>query len=168
MHIIVSKLTSGIYLDWLVGSINQTNGVRPATCRKCPHILEHGIQDGSVYYCNRPNTDLQWESDSSSNAPDYGVHEDCPINEYTPEPYSTKWSLSENIITELLEEGFSFQKSESNEEFVMRRSSYCVDTEGYGNTPLVAAMKCYVMHKLGEVVEAPDELINAQSAYSNY
>jgi hypothetical protein len=28
----------------------------------------------------------------------------------------------------------------------------------YGNTPLIAAMRCYVASKLGEVIEVPDEL----------
>ena len=31
---------------------------------------------------------------------------------------------------------------------------------GYGTTPLEAAMRCYVASKLGDEVEAPEELIN--------
>jgi hypothetical protein len=34
---------------------------------------------------------------------------------------------------------------------------YSVVTE-YGQTPLIAAMRCYVVSKLGEEVEVPDEL----------
>ena len=30
---------------------------------------------------------------------------------------------------------------------------------GYGHTPLVAAMRCYVASKLGDVVEIPEELL---------
>lgn len=30
--------------------------------------------------------------------------------------------------------------------------------EGFGSTPLVAAMRCYVASKLGEEVDIPDEL----------
>lgn len=38
-------------------------------------------------------------------------------------------------------------------------NSYCLQR---GPTPLVAAMRCYVTSKLGDEVEIPDELINAQ------
>ena len=31
---------------------------------------------------------------------------------------------------------------------------------GYGPTPLIAAMRCYVASNLGDEVEVPDELIN--------
>ena len=30
----------------------------------------------------------------------------------------------------------------------------------YGDTPLIAAMRCYVAAKLGDIVEVPQELIN--------
>ena len=32
------------------------------------------------------------------------------------------------------------------------------DFEGYGPTPLIAAMRCYVASKLGDEVEIPEEL----------
>ena len=32
------------------------------------------------------------------------------------------------------------------------------DTEDYGPTPLIAAMRCYVAYKLGDEVEIPNEL----------
>lgn len=31
--------------------------------------------------------------------------------------------------------------------------------EGYGPTPLIAAMRCFVASKLGDEVEVPDELL---------
>lgn len=34
------------------------------------------------------------------------------------------------------------------------------DAHGYGETPLVAAMRCYVASKLGDQVEVPEELIS--------
>jgi hypothetical protein len=34
------------------------------------------------------------------------------------------------------------------------------DAHGYGETPLIAAMRCYVASKLGDEVEVPDELID--------
>lgn len=33
---------------------------------------------------------------------------------------------------------------------------------GYGETPLVAAMRCYVASKLGDEVEVPEEVCNGQ------
>lgn len=35
-----------------------------------------------------------------------------------------------------------------------------VYAEGGGDTPLIAAMRCYVVTKLGDEIEVPDELIN--------
>jgi hypothetical protein len=34
------------------------------------------------------------------------------------------------------------------------------DAHGYGETPLVAAMRCYVASKLGNEVKVPEELIS--------
>jgi len=34
--------------------------------------------------------------------------------------------------------------------------------EGYGPTPLIAAMRCYVASKLGEEVEIPEELLQGE------
>jgi hypothetical protein len=34
------------------------------------------------------------------------------------------------------------------------------EAHGYGETPLIAAMRCYVASKLGDEVEVPDELID--------
>ena len=34
------------------------------------------------------------------------------------------------------------------------------DAHGYGETPLVAAMRCYVASKLGDEIEVPDELMS--------
>ena len=40
-------------------------------------------------------------------------------------------------------------------------TSYCIDTDGvvYGPTPLIAAMRCFVLSKLGNVIEVPRELL---------
>lgn len=34
------------------------------------------------------------------------------------------------------------------------------DAHGYGETPLVAAMRCYVASKLGDEIEVPEELLD--------
>jgi hypothetical protein len=36
-----------------------------------------------------------------------------------------------------------------------------LDTHYYGPTPLIAAIRCYVVSKLGDEVEVPDELVEA-------
>ena len=37
------------------------------------------------------------------------------------------------------------------------------DTESFGPTPLIAAMRCYVTSKLGDEVEIPEELTNVRN-----
>lgn len=37
--------------------------------------------------------------------------------------------------------------------------SRITDAQGYGHTPLIAAMRCYVASKLGEEVDVPEELM---------
>jgi len=34
------------------------------------------------------------------------------------------------------------------------------DAHGYGETPLVAAMRCYVASKIGDEIEVPEELLD--------
>lgn len=77
-------------------------------------------------------------------------------------PYSNDWSKGGPII--------------EREEIGIRRNAPCSDGRqweasgsitakgagyrwGYGPTPLIAAMRCYVASKLGEEVDIPDELI---------
>ena len=81
---------------------------------------------------------------------------------YRPREYSTDWSQGGPII--------------EREEIGIRRNAPCSDGRqweasgsitakgagyrwGYGPTPLIAAMRCYVASRLGEEVEIPDELI---------
>ena len=78
------------------------------------------------------------------------------------ERYSTDWAQGGPII--------------EREEIGIKRNAPCTDGRqweaspsitakgaggrwGYGNTPLIAAMRCYVASKLGDEVEIPEELI---------
>ena len=36
----------------------------------------------------------------------------------------------------------------------------CGWKEAFGDTPLIAAMRCYVASKLGDEIEVPDEIVN--------
>lgn len=37
--------------------------------------------------------------------------------------------------------------------------SRTTEKQGYGPTPLIAAMRCYVASKMGDIIEVPDELL---------
>ena len=104
-------------------------------------------------------------------------------------PFSTDWSLAGPIIEReginLIRaddeygtdaKGFTTSerfpvwgayKGESSPEYVYGRQgddygkhfTILEESVVYGNTPLVAAMRCYVASKLGETVDIPDELI---------
>lgn len=86
----------------------------------------------------------------------------CGPNHWQPVcKYSTDWSQGGPII--------------EREEIGVKRNSPCSDGRrweaspsitakgaggryGYGQTPLIAAMRCYVASKLGETIEIPEEL----------
>ncbi len=77
-------------------------------------------------------------------------------------PYSTSWQVGGPII--------------EREEIGLRRNAPCSTGReweasgsitakgagyrwGYGPTPLIAAMRCFVASKLGDIVEIPEELV---------
>ena len=68
--------------------------------------------------------------------------------------YSTDWAQSGPIIEREKIDLFS----------IANGNGWCAQSDvrvfnGYGPTPLIAAMRCYVASKLGEEVEIPEELI---------
>jgi len=71
----------------------------------------------------------------------------------TPYSPSSDWSQGGPIIER---EGISTQKLISG---WMASYEDIYNLPIYGQTPLIAAMRCYVASKLGEEVEVPDELI---------
>ena len=84
--------------------------------------------------------------------------------DFEVKPYSTSWAHSGPIIER---EGISVASDTSGvfEGFVWFASydSILTDAEDAvgvrGPTPLIAAMRCYVASKLGDIVKIPDELV---------
>ncbi|MDD2744793.1 MAG: DUF2591 family protein [Rhodocyclaceae bacterium] len=67
---------------------------------------------------------------------------------------STDWSHGGPIIERERIDVFS----------VRNATNWCAQSDmrvfnGYGHTPLIAAMRCYVASKLGDEVEIPDDLL---------
>ena len=97
----------------------------------------------------------------SGAALDWAVNqiEECCDDPTTP-PFSTDWAQGGPIIER--------EEISISREFASGRIEWAAwtpapirdDAEafGYGPTPLIAAMKCYVASKLGDEVEIPEEL----------
>lgn len=76
--------------------------------------------------------------------------------------YSTDWACGGPIIERLLEEGMLLEWCDPAykklEKFKASMNGW--KTTYRGNTPLIAAMRCYVASKLDDVVDIPDEIIS--------
>lgn len=77
--------------------------------------------------------------------------------------YSTNWAQGGPIIereTIKFDYGYGFR---SNLWFAEKHQCYAMGrntkSQQYGETPLIAAMRCYVASKLGDVIDIPDELM---------
>lgn len=68
--------------------------------------------------------------------------------------YSTDWKHGGAIIEH---EGIQLHVDELRTEWL--GSCWGYPNCQYGPTPLIAAMRCFVAHKLGDEVEIPDELL---------
>ena len=66
-------------------------------------------------------------------------------------PYPTDWAHGGPIIER---EGITIQQSPDRDCCMAHNESHAFE----GPTPLIAAMRCYVASKLGEIVEVPSEL----------
>jgi len=66
--------------------------------------------------------------------------------------YSTDWAQGGSIIERI---GITIEYAADPEKWC---ACIMADQEVYGQTPLIAAMRCYVASKLGDEVEIPDEL----------
>ena len=97
----------------------------------------------------------------------FDVHGKCscllvPIDRtYVQWNPSTDWAQGGPVIER---EGISLSWVVSNYLYVTGCwSAHIPQTNGklfYASTPLVAAMRCYVTSKLGDIVEVPEELLN--------
>jgi hypothetical protein len=81
-----------------------------------------------------------------------GQADEC---EFAPVEYSTRWEFGGQIIER---EGIDLQY-QGGETDVWAADIFNADSMIYGDTPLIAAMRCYVASKLGDEVEVPDELL---------
>lgn len=68
--------------------------------------------------------------------------------------YSTKWSQGGPIIEQ---EGIQLHVEEDRTEWMACRWGW--QKQAYGPTPLIAAMRCFVVSKLGEITDVPEELM---------
>ena len=156
-----SELT-GTALDFAVAKILGTLGQKPSTCRDCEHHEERAITDSSEHICHF--SFMTWTGGGYFDdtpfgdgiSVDYGVHQLCPINELTAEPYSTDWAQGGPIIER--EKITVFY--EMGEWYAYGRDTPEGDRnpDASGDTYLIAAMRGYVASKLGDEVEVPDEL----------
>jgi hypothetical protein len=85
-----------------------------------------------------------------------GQADECDL---APVEYSTKWEFGGPIIER---EGIDLQY-QGGETDVWAADIFNADSMIYGDTPLVAAMRCYVASKLGDEVEVSDELLEGES-----
>jgi hypothetical protein len=80
------------------------------------------------------------------------TYEEYPAHEMVGMHYSTDWSQGGPIIER---EGLCL----SYDSFVKRWNCSTPVLDSYqAETPLIAAMRCYVASKLGDTVEIPEEL----------
>jgi hypothetical protein len=92
---------------------------------------------------------LDWAVAQCENFPvRHGFDDNCP-------EYSTNWAQGGPIIER---EGISINSHLDGYEWFAR--DYWGLNEQAAEKPLVAAMRCYVAHKLGDTVEIPEELNN--------
>ena len=82
------------------------------------------------------------------------THEDHPRHEMFDMHYSTDWSQGGPIIER---EGIAiWTRYDDDEGWKALMKAY--DEDMSGETPLIAAMRCYVKSKLGDEIEIPEEL----------
>jgi len=81
----------------------------------------------------------------------YALHGQC--EGYSPYEYSTDWSQGGPII-----EAWMIDVGTYRGAWRAARHVGSAPTYGYGPTPLIAAMRCYVASKLGDEIEIPEGL----------
>jgi len=90
-----------------------------------------------------------------------GKRKDIDFSWWTDDHYSpsTDWSQGGPIIErERIATGFEKFDDVDSALSIWGAFKYAGRFEGYGPTPLIAAMRCYVASKLGDDIELPEEL----------
>ena len=83
------------------------------------------------------------------------LHDEKPLSKFKP---STNWSTAgpiieqERLCARPLKEVWGCWVTD------LYGDIHALSLSGFGPTPLIAAMRCYVASKLGDVVEVPEEL----------
>ena len=95
---------------------------------------------------------LNWAVAKCEGAPEYLLDKPWRADELL-EHYSTDWAQGGPII----------ERECMRVEYLHSEQDWVADVKGgffeqYGDTPLIAAMRCYVASKLGDEVEIPEEL----------
>lgn len=113
---------------------------------KCEDFsIEFEEKDGGRFWINRTNHTQQYY-------PPFGYLHDV----FFP---SSDWSQGGPIIDEMMKGEFFFMENDGNDNCHVAYSTTAHNNfHGYGPTPLVAAMRCFVASKLGDEVDIPDEL----------
>ena len=83
----------------------------------------------------------------------YAMHGKC--EGYSPHEYSADWEQGGPII-----EAWMIDVGTYRSAWRAARNVGIAPTYGYGPTPLIAAMRCYIASKLGDDVEIPEALCN--------
>jgi len=125
--------STNLQLDWMVLSCEVQN----------PSLKKsHARMDGTVSYI------VEWDSPHESGGWEYLSNLD----------YTTNWSQMGPIIER---EGITASKEDGNWNAYFRDNLFEEDGSEHwsvGQTPLIAAARCYVASKLGDEVEVPEEL----------
>lgn len=77
--------------------------------------------------------------------------------------YSTNWAQGGPIIDRMMQGKFFLMENDDSYCHVAYSETEHDNAHGYGPTPLVAAMRCFVASRLGDEVDVPDELMKISS-----
>jgi hypothetical protein len=122
----------GSVLDWMV-----------ATAQKLQIIQ---VKNGFTYVPKYPTIGGQRFTPTTDPAQAYPIIEREGI---TVAPFYGNWTAARNV-------GELISDQDGDRLIVVMWES---EPHSFGPTPLIAAMRCYVVSKLGEEVEVPDELV---------
>ena len=92
-----------------------------------------------------------------------GIADGCDL---APVEYSTDWAFGGPIISRGLISVVLARAAEGEDPELWYSSGHAVSIKAppraHGPTALVAAMRCFVLAKLGDVIDVPDEFLEAK------
>lgn len=84
-------------------------------------------------------------------------------NATIPLEYSSKWAQGGLIIDQMMQGKFFLMENDDSCCHAAYSETEHDNAHGYGPTPLLAAMRCFVASRLGDEVDVPDELMKISS-----